>query len=119
THRSAYNAAKAALNALTANLRMDLRQTHPNLHVTLVMPGMVATEFGKNAVYSPPGTPVYSGPYVQSVEDVADVFARVIEDPVAEVYTNPRSGDMVRDYYDDVEAFEARGIAWGSVPASR
>ena len=47
THRSAYNAAKAALNALTANLRMDLRKTHPNIHVTLVMPGMVATEFAK------------------------------------------------------------------------
>ena len=29
THRSAYNAAKAALNALTANLRVDLRATHP------------------------------------------------------------------------------------------
>lgn len=119
THRSAYNAAKAALNALTANLRMDLRKTHPNIHVTLVMPGMVATEFGKNAVYSPPGTPVYSGPYVQSVEDVADVFASVIENPVAEVYTNPRSSDMVRDYFADVEAFESRGISWGSAPAGR
>lgn len=119
THRSAYNAAKAALNALTANLRMDLRRTHPNVHVTLVMPGMVATEFGRNAVYSPEGTPVYSGPQVQSVEDVADVFARVIENPVAEVYTNPRSHGMVQDYFADVEAFEARGIVWGSAPASR
>ncbi len=119
THRAAYNAAKAGLNALTANLRMDLRQTHPNVHVTLVMPGMVATEFGKNAVYSPPGTQVYAGPYVQSVEDVADVFAQVIEHPVAEAYTSPRSSGMVRDYYEDVEAFEAKGIAWGSAPAGR
>jgi short-subunit dehydrogenase len=119
THRSAYNAAKAALNALTANLRMDLRKTHPNIHVTLVMPGMVATEFGKNAVYSPPGTPIYSGPYVQSVEDVADVFARVIEHPVAEVYTNERSSGMVRDYFADVEAYEARGVVWGPGPSNR
>jgi short-subunit dehydrogenase len=119
THRAAYNAAKAGLNALTANLRMDLRKTHPNVHVTLVMPGMVATEFGMNAVYSPPGTTVYSGPFVQSVEDVADVFARVIEHPVAEVYTSPRSSGMVRDYFADVEAFEARGIVWGSAPAGR
>ena len=29
TYRSAYNAAKAALNALTANLRMDLRRESP------------------------------------------------------------------------------------------
>jgi len=119
THRAAYNAAKAGLNSLTANLRMDLRKTHPNIHVTLVMPGMVATEFGKNAVYSPPGTQVYSGPYVQSVEDVADVFAKVIEHPVAEVYTSARSGAMVRDYFDDVEAFESRGIVWGSAPVAR
>jgi len=119
THRSAYNAAKAALNALTANLRMDLRKTHPNIHVTLVMPGMVATEFGRNAVYSPPSTPIYSGPYVQSVEDVADVFAQVIENPVAEVYTSPRSRDMVQEYFADVETYEARGIGWGSAPAGR
>jgi short-subunit dehydrogenase len=119
THRAAYNAAKAGLNALTANLRMDLRNTHPNVHVTLVMPGMVATEFGKNAVYSPPGTKVYAGPYVQSVEDVADVFAHVIAHPVAEVYTSDRSRGMVRDYYEDVEAFEAKGIVWGSAPAGR
>jgi hypothetical protein len=56
---------------------------------------------------------------VQSVEDVADVFARVIENPVAEVYTNPRSSEMVRDYFADVDAFEARGIGWGSAPAGR
>jgi len=40
--RSAFNAAKAALNSLTANLRMDLRR-HPGIHVSLVLPGLVAT----------------------------------------------------------------------------
>src|SRR5919201_5732161 len=49
THRSAYNAAKAALNALTANLRVDLRATHPGIRVTLVMPGLVSTDFAKHA----------------------------------------------------------------------
>ncbi len=119
THRAAYNAAKAALNSLTANLRMDLRQTHPNVYVTLVMPGMVATEFGKNAVYALEGTRVYSGPHVQSIEEVSDVFAQVIASPVAEVYTNQRSQGMVREYFEDVDAYEARGIAWGSAPAAR
>ena len=47
THRSAYNAAKAALNALTANLRVELRAKNPNILVTLVMPGMVATDFAQ------------------------------------------------------------------------
>src|ERR1043166_526343 len=36
-HRSAYNAAKAALAALMTNLRMDLRTTYPDIHVSLVM----------------------------------------------------------------------------------
>ena len=119
THRSAYNAAKAALNALTANLRMDLRQTHPDIHVTLVMPGMVATEFGRNAVGSPPDTPIYSGPHVQSVEDVADVFARVIEHPVAEVYTNPASADMARRLFRRRRAFEKSAENPGAAPTER
>ena len=41
TYRSAYNAAKAALNALTANARVDLARAHPGIQVTLVMPGLV------------------------------------------------------------------------------
>jgi len=119
SHRAAYNAAKAALNSLTANLRMDLRQTHPNIHVSLVMPGMVATEFPKNAVYAPPDAHVYSGAWVQSVEDVAELFAHLIEHPVAEVYTNPRSARMVEEYFADVDGYEARGITWGPGPAAR
>jgi hypothetical protein len=43
---------------------------------------------------------------VQSVEDVADIFAQVIEQPVAEVYTNPASAAMARRYFEDVGAFE-------------
>jgi short-subunit dehydrogenase len=107
-HRSAYNAAKAALGALTANLRLDLRTRYPDIHVSLVMPGMVATEFGRNAIGSPPDTPVYSGPHVQSVETVADVVAQTIDHPVAEVYTNPSSSDMAARYFADVEAFETQ-----------
>jgi short-subunit dehydrogenase len=108
THRSAYNAAKAALNALTANLRMDLREHHPGIHVTLIMPGMVGTAFGRNALGSPPDTPIYSGPHVQSVEHVADIVARVIDEPAAEVYTNPASAEMTQRYFADVSGFESR-----------
>jgi short-subunit dehydrogenase len=116
THRSAYNAAKSALNALTANLRMDLREKAPNVSVTLIMPGMVGTEFGRNALGSPADTPIYAGPHVQNVEDVADMIAHAIESPVVELYTNPASADMARRYFADVAAFEAQGVAWGSAP---
>lgn len=118
TYRSAYNAAKAALNSLTANVRVDLRKTYPDIHVTLVMPGMVATAFGRHALYSPPDTPPYSGPYVQPVEDVAALIARVIDEPVAEVYTNPASAAMAQRYFADVGGFEAQGVRWGSEPAN-
>ncbi|HXT14110.1 MAG TPA: SDR family oxidoreductase [Gemmatimonadaceae bacterium] len=114
THRSAYNAAKAALNALTANLRMDLQKQYPNIHITTIMPGMVGTEFGRNALGSLPETPIYAGPQVQSVEQVADIIASAIEHPVPEVYTNPASAGMAQKYFADVAAFEAQGVSWGS-----
>jgi short-subunit dehydrogenase len=106
--RSAYNAAKHALNALTANLRMDLRNTHPGVHVSLVMPGVVRTEFAANALG---GMVPGGGPPGQTAEEVAAVIAEVIEHPVAEVYTNPASAEMARRYYQDVGAFEAQSSA--------
>lgn len=118
THRSAYNAAKAALNALTANLRVDLRTEYPDIHVTTLMPGMVATAFGRNAIGSPPDTPIYAGPYVQTVEVIAEIVAQTIEHPVAEVYTNPASAEMAQRYFADVAGFEADDRnRWGSAPS--
>ena len=113
SHRSAYNAAKAALNALTANLRTDLRALAPGVHVSLVMPGMVTTEFARNALgaadaparsWAPPTGPMRP----QTADDVAEVVARLIERPVPEVYTNPASPELARRYYADVAAFEAQ-----------
>lgn len=108
-HRSAYNAAKAALNALTANMRVELHARSPNIHVTLVMPGMVATEFARNALHAPADAPVYSGAHVQTMEQVADIVASVLEHPVAEVYTNSSSAEMASKYFADVGAFESNG----------
>ncbi|HYS53064.1 MAG TPA: SDR family NAD(P)-dependent oxidoreductase [Thermoanaerobaculia bacterium] len=108
THRSAYNAAKAALNALTANVRVDLAAKYPEVHVSLVMPGLVATEFAKNAIGSSGGVaPVWStNSPTQSADEVAAAIAGVIERPVAEIYTNPASAAMARRYLEDVNAFE-------------
>jgi NADP-dependent 3-hydroxy acid dehydrogenase YdfG len=115
THRSAYNAAKAALNALTANLRVDLHGKNPAIHVSLVMPGLVSTEFARNvrgqsSVAAPPwtsgGTP-QPAMKPQTPEEVAEAMAKLIEKPVAEIYTNPASADLARRYFDDIDAFEA------------
>lgn len=105
--RSAYNAAKCALNALTANLRMDLKATHPDIHISLVMPGVVFTGFQKNALYGTPVPPTGSrAPQGQTAEEVAAVIVRIIENPQDEVYTNPSHADMALRYFADVSAFE-------------
>jgi len=108
--RSAYSAAKAALNSLTANLRMDLR-VHPEIHISLIMPGVVTTDFARNVRgesrppmnASAPG----AGPMnAQTADEVADRIVDVIRYPVAELYTNPASAEIARKYYADVAAFE-------------
>ncbi len=105
--RSAYSAAKHALNALTASLRMELRADHPGIHVTTVSPGVVATEFGKNAVHG--GMDSRQLPNAQTAEQVAEVIAGVIEAPRADVYTRPGAREMVAGYFaaEDMAAAEA------------
>ncbi|MEP6916225.1 MAG: hypothetical protein ABJC89_11290, partial [Acidobacteriota bacterium] len=90
-----------------------LRASHPGIHVTLVMPGMVATEFAGNAIGGGVGMAPGTGPGApppgvqpQRAEQVAAVIARVIEAPVAEVFTNPVSAEFVRRYYEEIGASE-------------
>jgi short-subunit dehydrogenase len=110
TPRSAYSAAKAALNSLTANLRVDLRRTHPGINVSLVMPGLVATEFPRHARGSTGATPpgaIGSPMKPQTAEEVAAIVADLIDHPVAEVYTNPASQPVAGRYFADVARFES------------
>ncbi len=109
TFRSMYNAAKAGLNMLTANLRMEMMQKYPDIHVSLVMPGVVLTEFAKNAIGGTPGWrpgSSASSMNAQTPEQVAESIYSVIENPRAEIYTNPATPDIAKRYYEDVEAFE-------------
>ena len=111
TFRSAYNAAKAALNALTANARVDLAREHPGVQVTLVMPGLVRTDFQRHALGgSPPIPPVSEA---QSVEEAVAAIVEAIAHPVAEIYTNPRHAAIVQSYFQDVGAFERAAAARG------
>ena len=108
SYRSAYNAAKAALNSLTTNLRMDLQADYPNIHVSLVMPPAVTTDFRDHALYGTPGPTAgeRTGNSSQTPEQVAAAMVDLIDHPRAEVYTNPTQGEMVAHYYADVEGFE-------------
>lgn len=94
--RSAYSAAKAMLNSLTTNLRLDLADSHPGIHVTSVMPGLVATDFARNAGAEGALAAASVAMGIQTPEEVADVIADLLLHPRPEVYTNPNSEPAVR-----------------------
>ncbi len=93
--RSAYSASKHALNSLSANLRMELRPE--NILVSVVHPGVVATDFGLNALHGGPDNRQLPG--AQSPEEVAKVIADVIEERRADAYTRPGAREMIASYY--------------------
>ena len=95
--RSAYTAAKHFLNGLTAGFRTEIHQTHPGIHVSLISPGVVRTDFGRNALYG--GLDSRQLPDSQSAEEVAEVIAGVVESPRPDVYTRPGSRDRVVGYF--------------------
>jgi short-subunit dehydrogenase len=103
--RSVYSAAKAALNSLTASLRMDLREAYPNIHVSLVIPGLVRTHFAGNVLHADPNAAAPDVPG-QSADEVAAAIVDLIDHPREEVYTNPAQAESVARYYADVGAFE-------------
>ena len=98
--RSAYCGAKHFLNALTATFREEVQATHPGIHVSLVSPGVVYTEFGKNAVHGGPDSRQL--PDGQPAEDVAAVIAAVIDSREPDVYTRAGLAARVVDYYASV-----------------
>jgi NAD(P)-dependent dehydrogenase (short-subunit alcohol dehydrogenase family) len=106
--RSAYIAAKHAMNGLTACLRQELRASHPGITVSVVHPGVVATDFGVRALHG--GVDSRQIPGAQPVDAVADVIVGVMEEPRADVYTLPNARQMVVGYYsaEDMAAFEAQ-----------
>ncbi|MBL0171847.1 MAG: SDR family oxidoreductase [Gemmatimonadaceae bacterium] len=95
--RSAYSGAKHFLNALTANFRAEIQQTHPDIQFSLVSPGVVRTDFGLNAVHG--GIDSRALPYSQSAEEVAAVIAQVIESRAPDVYTRAGARDHVAAHF--------------------
>ena len=98
--RSAYNGAKHFLNALTANFRTEVQATHPGIQFTLVSPGVVRTEFGKNARHGGPDSREL--PDSQSAEEVAAVIAGAMASRKPDVYTRAGAHDRVVGYFTSV-----------------
>ena len=103
--RSAYCAAKAALDSLTETLKMDLAKDFPAVHVTTLYPGVVTTDFGLHALGGGPDSRSFPGS--QSPEEVATIMADTLEHQRAgDVYTRPEAIDRVVGYL--------RGLASGT-----
>lgn len=102
TFRSAYSASKHFLNAMTAMFRDELKQSHPNIQVSLVSPGVVSTDFGLNAMHGGPDSKQLPG--AQPVDEVAAVLAGVIESRQPDVYTRGGSREMVLKYFESTGA---------------
>ena len=101
--RSAYAAAKAALNSLGASLRMDLATSYPDIAISTVMPEPVKTEFAANAS---PGGPAFTAPNAQTADQVASAIVDLIGHPRPEDSTMPGHPQLAARYYGDVAAME-------------
>jgi hypothetical protein len=89
------------------SLRLEIRPEFPEIHASTVFPGVVATDFGTNALHGGPDSRGF--PMAQPVDEVANVIADLIERPRAEVYTRPEMREMVGRYFsaEDVAPIEA------------
>ncbi|HEY2406990.1 MAG TPA: SDR family NAD(P)-dependent oxidoreductase [Polyangiaceae bacterium] len=114
--RAAYSASKAALNSLSASLRLELT-AFPEIFVTTVSPGVVTTDFGLNALHG--GVDNKQLPGAQSVDEVVDVLVRVIDKPEADVYTRDGARQLVADYYAAQDMGLAEKRPPFALPASR
>ena len=112
--RSAYIAAKHALNGLTGAFRQELRAEFPNIVFTTVSPAVVSTDFGLNARGGGPDSRLL--PSAQPVEEVADVMIDVIDRPRVDVYTRQGAQQMVADYYASSDMAQAEAAFYIPAP---
>lgn len=98
--RCAYNGSKHFLNALTANFRTEVQQSHPGIQFSLVSPGVVRTDFGRNALHGGPLS--HHLPDSQGAEEVAEVVAGVITSRRPDVYTRAGAHDRVVSYFTEL-----------------
>ena len=110
TMRSSYVGAKHFLNALTAMMREEVQNTHPDIQISLVSPGVVRTEFGINARHG--GHDSRQIPNSQSAEEVAAVIAQQIDTRAPDLYTREGARERVAKYYESIGADPA-GITAG------
>jgi NAD(P)-dependent dehydrogenase (short-subunit alcohol dehydrogenase family) len=93
TVRSAYSAAKAALNSLAETARFELAKDFPAIRIVTVLPGVVATDFGLNARGGGMDSRAMAG--AQDVGEVARIVADGMLAGPLDLYTRPEGLDAV------------------------
>jgi NADP-dependent 3-hydroxy acid dehydrogenase YdfG len=101
--RSMYCAAKAAMGSLTETMRNDLAKDFPEVRVTCFYPGVVTTDFGRNALGGGPDSRGFHG--AQSPEEIATLLADVLEHRRGgDVYSRPEAAERILGYLRDLAA---------------
>jgi short-subunit dehydrogenase len=85
-HVGPYASTKYALNALTLTARLELAPD--NIRVGLMLPGMTATDFIKNAISYQPNPERQGGMPSDSPEHVAEKILEAVRTEEAEVYAD-------------------------------
>ena len=93
TVRSAYSAAKAALNSFAETARFELGKDFPGIRIVTVLPGVVATDFGLNARGG--GMDSRALPGAQDVGEVARIVADGMLAGPLDLYTRPEGLETV------------------------
>jgi NAD(P)-dependent dehydrogenase (short-subunit alcohol dehydrogenase family) len=84
-----YHATKHAVEALSDALRFEVRGF--GIHVVIVEPGLIRTNFGEAAVRSMDSTPAGEGPYETFNTSVAQTTAGAYEGPMARLGAGPEA----------------------------
>jgi len=86
------------MSSLTESLRFELAREFPGIRVLLVLPGVVATDFGNNALGG--GMDSRSIPGAQPVDEVARIIADGLFAGPLDLYTRPGSLARVLGHVD-------------------
>ena len=108
--RSAYSASKAALNSLTANLRMDLaatRSRHPR-DAGDARPGLDRIRPARRARHAADPPRRRRRRRAERGRSRRGDRPASIDQPVAEVFTNPALAGIARKYFEDVGGLRGR-----------
>jgi NADP-dependent 3-hydroxy acid dehydrogenase YdfG len=98
--RTAYTGSKHFLNALTANFRDEVKQTHPGIQFTIISPPAIPTDFGLNALHG--GIDSRKLPETQPLAEVVQAIAWAIDTREPDVYTRLGSRERVIGYFSSL-----------------